>query len=181
MFFEEPKDKVEVKFEVDKKRAAVFEYFLETLNMTEAQAFDEMLGVLASKMANNSTKPESRPFEVKQEENRLPDEVVSSRIKKWARDINSYPHIMIQAYINASLILEEDHAWRKKMEIYFNDKVGNENVTISRFISVFRQMCSSSSRAYGDVFIYDRYTDNVYLNEKYKELIISLKDQFYPY
>ena len=176
MFFEEEKSTTNITFEVDKKRATVFEYFLESLDMTPAEAFDEMLGVLASKVGNKSGSKESKPFELKSEEKKLSEEVVVSRIKKWAGDKNSYPRIMIQAYINASQILNEDFAWRVKMELYFMSRTGDSNN--NRFLNIFRQMSSASSRAYGDIFIKDRNKDNVYLNEKYKELVYSLKDQF---
>ena len=68
MFFEEEKSTTNITFEVDKKRATVFEYFLESLDMTPAEAFDEMLGVLASKVGNKSGSKESKPFELKSED-----------------------------------------------------------------------------------------------------------------
>ena len=60
---------------------------------------------------------------------------------------------------------------------YFDEMVGPSGA-IDKYTSIIRQMCSSSSRAYGDIFINDRNRQLVYLNDKYKDLIHNLKEDF---
>ena len=116
-----------------------------------------------------------------EDDKRLSPRVIESRIQKWAKNRSSYPHLILKAFLNAYLMIieyNEKGVYRAKMEAHFNNLTNSEPSNNSRFISVFRQMCSASSRAYGDIFIYDRAHESVFLNNQYKDLILSLKDSF---
>ena len=165
-------NKVNIEFTTDKKRADNFNLALELLGISKEEAFEDFLANLITKALqknadiNNDNKDDKK----------LSDETIRGRIHKWARTPASYPHIMVKSYINATFSFEFDKAPRAKMQAHFCNHIGRYDERL--FISLFRQMCSASSRAYGDVFIYDKATQDVYLNEKYRELIVELKDQF---
>ena len=166
-----------IEFEVDEKRYADFTLALSLLNLSKEQAFEEFLSLMITKALKKANgENDSEPVN-EEPSKHLSPATIRNRIYKWARNTNSFPHLMVKAYLNTSLNMQEDFAYRAKMQAHFENSTQNFDGG-RRFISLFRQMCSDSSRAYGNIFIYDSARENVYLNEAYKDLIIELQDQF---
>ena len=176
MFFFNDEKKYQITFELDEVRKANFELALEKLHKTPEEAFDAFLALLISKALGEKGEGEEP---TKEENKRLPPETIRSRIHRWVERKHSYPHIMIKAYFQTYNMFERD-GWVPsfKMAGWFNHYADLPDGDMDKFLSVLRQMCSSSSRAYGNVFVYDRHKREVNLNEEYKNLIIDLGPRF---
>ena len=182
MPFFKDEEKVTIEFQVDKKRADNYNLARSILEESDDEIFEDFLAMLITKaLRKNNSKTdvynESIQGFSRTNAPQLTEETIRSRIQKWAQNIHSFPHIMIKSYIKATQDMYEPCAYRAKMKGHFDNMVEPSN-TIDKFVSIFRQMCSSSSRAYGDIFINDRNHQQVYLNEKYKDLICELRDEF---
>ncbi len=108
---------------------------------------------------------------------------VVKRINAWAKKKDGNAYKVICAYFQAEKEHDRDHVYRRDMEKVFVWKIHNGRdlaKTETAFIQTFRQMSSSSPRAYGQIFIY-RYSNNedrVVLNRDYEALLLSLKEEF---
>ena len=188
-FFEDDKTKIE--FETSIRAKKNFEKALEILGKSKEEAFDEFLTMLITQALNASDESSmARPqvsynnlAHIIPNNSVLTEDTIRSRIVRWARNVDTNPHKVMKAYFltidsNLNYTDAEYKAYRPKMEAHFNYLIGESGRTISTFIIMFRQMSSNAVRAYGDVFKFDRNTKEVTINEKYRELVFSLKDQF---
>ena len=183
---EDKNDNQKIEIELDQQRYIMFKGALAVLGQNEREAFEDFIAYTfarANKKLSGDNSFETTfnngvtPVFNTEQSNHLSEDVIRNRIYKWARNEKGYPHLMVKAFFKASLFPDEVRAWRSKMQVCFDDLTSSEP-SDSRFITTFRQMCSDSSRAYGNVFIYDNARELVYLNEKYKDLIIELREQF---
>lgn len=183
---EEKKENQKIEIEVDQQRYILFKGALSVLGQTEREAFEDFIAYTFTRAneklnGKNSFKSVfSNSAELlynTEQRNHLSEETIRNRIYKWARNEKGHPHLMVKAFFKASMFSDEMYAWRSKMQVCFEDLTSSEP-SANRFITIFRQMCSDSSRAYGNVFVYDNAKEIVILNEKYKDLLIELKEQF---
>ena len=174
MAFFDDENIVTISFKVDKKRADYYELARSILNKSDNELFEDFLSMVITKaLRQNRVNDEEEKKEV--DKKVLAEEVIRSRIIKWADAINSYPHIMIKSYLESASIQGSLKAYRSKVQGRFCDLTNSDP---DKFYSIFRQMCSDSSRAYGDIFINDRVRQEIYLNEKYECYILNLKETF---
>ena len=153
MAFFDDENLVTISFKVDKKRADNYELARSILNASDNELFEDFLAMIITKaLKKNQNGEEEDNFSV--EKKYLSEETIRSRIHKWAHSIDSYPHLMIKSFVMASCSLTEECAYRAKLEGHFKN-LANTNDD-RKFYSIFRQMCSDSYRAYGDVFVNNR-------------------------
>ena len=176
MFFFQ-KTTVPVTFEIDEYRLRDFTEALSVLGLTKEEAFDQFLSLLMHE-ALHPEKQSLDPSEAsKKGSDRLSQKAIESRIKAWAIKKKCHPHLMMKAYFLCRDVHGEEHLYREKMGVIFDELAGLEYGN-NTFMTVFRQMCSNAGRAYGDVFECDRRTKIVTLNPFYASLINSPQDQF---
>lgn len=156
-------DKVEIRFRVKPIVRKNFDMALELLKKNEDEAFEEFVSYLISQA-------------LRKEDDSLSDEVVSGRIRKWFNHPDGLPYKMLKAFLTVSHNMNrslEEPVDRFKMSGYFKVYA---NCDEDKFDSIFRQMCSASKRAYGNVFKYNRNTREVTLSKEYINLVSSLDD-----
>ena len=179
---EEKQDNQKVEIEIDQQRYLMFKGALSVLNETEREAFESFIAFTFQRANRKLAGEDQNDLEAirNKEEYKaktLNEETIINRIYKWSRDEKGFPHLMVRAFFEANS--GADFAWRGKMEVRFNELTNTDlKKNTSRFLLLFRQMCSDSGRAYGNVFVYDKAREYVYLNEKYKDLILNLKHWF---
>lgn len=179
---EDKKNTKKVEVEVNLERYLQFKGALAVLDQSEAQAFDDFVSYTLTRAnrlleGNNSDDFVNESYEDKNASNHLSEETIKNRIYKWAKNEKGYPHLMVKAYFMSEINSDNGEVFRLTMQNYFGKLIEGENRE-EKFLSVFRQMCSDSSRAYGNLFIYSSARETVKLNEKYKELLYSLRDKF---
>ena len=168
-FFESLKVKVDLECPLAEMQA--FEEALRILNMSKEEAFDEFIRQTIAIAEMRSGGIVEKP-----KENRLSDDAIKSRIFGWSRNKELKAHKMIKAFFKVAGIFDGKFADKIKMRYTYNELTGQYDE--SDFLNVFRQMCSNSSRAYGDIFVNDRVNNRVTLNEKYREQILELRNDF---
>ena len=168
-FFESLKVKVDIECPLAEMQA--FEEALRILNMNKEEALDEFIRQTIAIAEMRAGGPVEKP-----KENRLSDDAINSRIFGWSRKKELKAHKMIKAFFKVSDIFDGKLADKIKMQYTYNELTGQYDE--SDFLNVFRQMCSNSSRAYGDIFVNDRVNNRVILNEKYREQILELRNDF---
>ena len=145
---------------------------LAILDKTEDELFDIFVSDLiaqALKIGKSKRTTDEAP-----NDDTLSEEVVSGRIRKWFHHPEGHPYKMLKAFLTVSHHMNksiEEPVDRFKMSGYFKAFADCDE---SKFESIFRQMCSGSKRAYGDVFLYNRKTREVSLNKKYIDLVSAL-------
>ena len=168
-FFESIKVKVDIECPLAEMQA--FEEALMILNMNKEEALDEFIKQTIAIAEMRAGGPVEKP-----KENRLSDDAINSRIFGWSRKKELKAHKMINAYFRVLDINNEESVDKLEMKEQYDILTNGEGK--SDFDNVFRQMCSSSRRAYGDVFIFDRKDQKISLNEKYKDRILKFKEYF---
>ena len=176
-FFDD--EKYTISFEVDGLRKANFDLALKKLGKTKEELFDAFLAMLITKALRGEAEEPVAP-KTPEDSNRLPKETICSRIRRWADRKYSYPHMMLAAYFEAERTCPEGMVLMLKVQGHFNALAGFPDDDDAKFMSIFRQMCSASTRAYGNVFVYDRRDRTIHLNEEYQDIILGLKDKFLP-
>ncbi len=163
-----------ITFEVEDRVIDLFLLSSKLLGKTPDQCFMDYVDQLAKGALNNEKNQDSSG-------KAHPSIDLNHRISGWARKKDGYAYKMLHVYF--VLLKEgEESVKRADMEKKFDELYcpNDKNKTISTFLMTFRQMSSSSIRAYGPVFIY-RYgdhSDQVILNPICKDLVTSLKDEF---
>ena len=173
-------EKCTITFEVSSDRIDHFDLALEKLKITKEEAFDAFLTLLIGEAlkprGSHSAFAPSEPTPLK----RLSPEQIRSRIRRWAGNPTSGPHRMIAAYLTCRANLgDHDEVPFPKMCAIYNDLEGiKDTFDAKKFTSLLRQMCSSSGRAYGKVFDFDRRDRNITLNPEFRQDILDLYDSF---
>lgn len=180
MFFFGKTSTTTITFEVDEYRLGDFNEALSILGISKEEAFDQFLSMLIREALRPQEKSELLPpANEKEGSSRLSQKTIESRILSWAAKPKSYPHMMVKAFLTASFNHGTETPYRDKICAFFTDYAGlSSSFKDPTFMSVFRQMCSNASRAYGDVFLYNRRERLVSLNPVYRDLILSLRDKF---
>ena len=179
---EEKKDTKKIDVEVDLQRYLQFKGALAVLDQKEAEAFDNFVSYTLTRAnrvlaGENQDDFDNESSHDKLDANHLSEEVIKNRIYKWAKNERGYPHLMVKAYFMSESDDNNGQVFRLTMQNYFGKLIDCDNRE-EKFLSVFRQMCSDSSRAYGNLFIYNSAREIVYLNDKYKDLLYSLRNKF---
>lgn len=100
------------------------------------------------------------------------DAQTKSRITKWATSKKGVNYKVIRSYFQS----EKNHngyANKDEMEQYYNDDISN----VAPFLGNFRMLCCDSAFS-GQIFIYNKTTKEVLLNEKYKDLVTFYRNDF---
>ena len=165
-------NKVEINLKVEPITREYFKLLCEHYNKSEEKVFEECVKVLLDKVLIEA---ESKgKVTVTGEEDFLSSETITGRIRKWFHNKDGHPYKMLKAFLMVSHDMNrsiDEPVDRCKMSNNFKDLVGCDE---AKFESIFRQMCSDSKRAYGNVFKYNRNTREVSLNRKYIDVITSL-------
>ncbi len=165
-------DKEDITFSVNPRVKENFDLALSLLNMDKEEAFEEFTSALIAQALRKGDS--MKKIVISGKEDKLSDDVVKGRIRKWFNNKDGQPYKMLKAFLIVSHNMNdkiEEPVDRFKMSGYFKSFL---NCDENKFDSIFRQMCSNSKRAYGDVFIYNRPTRTVSLNKKYIDLIQEL-------
>lgn len=179
---EDKKNTKKVEVEVNLERYLQFKGALAVLEQSEAQAFDDFVSYTLTRAnryleGGNSNDLNNDSFEDRNASNHLSEETINNRIYKWAKNDRGYPHLMVKAYFMSENESNSGEVFRLTMQNYFGKLIECDNRE-EKFLSVFRQMCSDSSRAYGNIFIYNAARETVVLNEKYRDLLYNLRNKF---
>lgn len=179
---EEKQDIQKVEIEIDQQRYLMFKGALAVLDETEREAFEDFIAFVFQRANRKLAGEDQNDLEaIRNKEvykaKTLDEQTIVNRIYRWSREEKGFPHLMVRAFFESACC--EGYAFRSKMQAKF-EKITNTgpNEHVKRFLLLFRQMCSDSGRAYGNVFVYDKAREIVYLNEKYKSLILELESNF---
>ena len=163
---------VEIKFKVKPIIREYFKLVCEYYDKSEEEAFEECVKVLFDRVLKQG---ESKgKVVITGDEDFLTSETIIGRIRKWFHNPDGHPYKMLKAFLMVSHDMNrsiDEPVDRFKMSNNFKELA---NCDESKFESIFRQMCSDSKRAYGNVFKYNRNTREVTLNRKFINVISSL-------
>lgn len=177
----------EVIFDIDSKSADSFKLAMNVLGKDPDEAFGEWLHYLNNEAlkslsevnkngVSDSYKRERRPLPQK-----LGNDVIRSRINRWARNKSGSAYRLIRIFFEIQDEDSDHEVKREEMKRRYYEECGTRDETSTdAFIATFRQMCSSAARAYGLIFKYlnDEGQDLVILHPDNEEFILSLKDEF---
>jgi len=178
-----------ITFELDTKTIDTFRLCLSLLELEGEDAFKKCVTVLAHRALRSSIPMSENdsltgPFPIRSSlADKIDNEIVQSRIQRWARNKTSIPYKLLQIYFECYDKNEKHIVKRSQMEQLYDERYGNpsdDEKVMKPFILNFRLMCSDSSRAYGSIFRYNNLNgeDEVTLSPINAELIVSLRAEF---
>lgn len=174
-------------FELDSSTIESFKLAVNILNKTPDEAFAEWIrniNIEALKKLNSDSSESSTRVSSSRTYlgDKLDNEVVQSRIKRWARNKDGFAYKMIKILFEYYDSNPEHIVKREDMRKTYTERylVNKSTASSDIFLVTFRQMCSDSSRAYGLIFKYinDNGRDNVVLHPLNEQLILSLRKEF---
>src|SRR5574344_1117058 len=151
-----------ITFTIDEKSIDSFRLSMNVLSKNPDEAFEEWihflnnealrsLGGISKSSASVSGKVERSYLSEK-----LNNNIVQSRIQRWARNKDGFAYKIIKIFFefydsNSNHIVKRE---RMKQRYYDEYAPGRDKTASDIFTITFRQMCSDAARAYGLIFKY---------------------------
>ena len=169
-------EKVKIEFVVDIKEKQKFDLALLMLGKNKDEVFLEFINDLSLKALRTGY----RDSQINSLDSDSKSRELERRIKRWAERKDGTYYLIIKSYFIVENKNKDNIVKANEMEEVFNtlDNRPQLDSIVSRFLLNFRLLCSDAPKAYGKLFDYNKDTKEVKISDNYKELLISLKNEF---